>query len=68
MDNYFQNIFQKIDGSQEKARAHLTDKIKAILGDSPTSQSRSYQLPMLLPCQQQAAPGGQNVIGGTWAL
>ena len=39
-----------------------------ILGDSPTSHSRSYQLPMLLPCRQQAAPGGQNVIGDLWAL
>ena len=32
--------------------------------DSPTSHSLSYQLPMLLPCQQKAAPGGQNVFGG----
>ena len=39
-----------------------------ILGDSPTSHSRSYQLAMLLPCRQQAAPGGQNVIGGPWAF
>ena len=41
---------------------------KYILGDSPTSHSRSYQLPMPLPCRQQAAPGGQNVIGGPWPL
>ena len=39
-----------------------------ILGDSPKSHSRSYQLPMLLPCRQQTAPGGQNVIGDLWAL
>ena len=39
-----------------------------ILGDSPTSHSRSYQLAMLLPCRQQAAPGGQNVIGGPGAF
>ena len=39
-----------------------------ILGDSPTSHSRSYQLPMVMPCRQQAAPGGQNVIGYLLAL
>ena len=39
-----------------------------ILGDSPTSHSRSYQLPMLMPCQLQAAAGGQNVIGGLLTL
>ena len=38
------------------------------LGDSPTSHSRWYQLPMLMSFRQQAAPGGQNVIGGPWAL
>ena len=39
-----------------------------ILGDSPTSHSRSYQLQMLMPCRQQAAPGGQNVFGGLLTL
>ena len=39
-----------------------------ILGDSPMSHSRSYQLPMLMPCRQQAAAGGQNVIGGLLTL
>ena len=39
-----------------------------ILGDSPSSHSRSYQLPMLMPCRLQAAAGGQNVIGGLLTL
>ena len=46
----------------------LKVKFKLILGDSPTSHSRSYQLPMLMPFQVQAAAGGQNVIGGLLTL
>ena len=41
---------------------------KGRIGDSPTSHSRSYQLQMLTPCRQQAASGGQNVIGGLLTL
>ena len=32
------------------------------------SHSRSYQLPMLMPCRVQAAARGQNVIGGLLTL
>ena len=42
--------------------------VSLILGDSPTSHSRSNQLPMLMPCRVQAAAGGQNVIGSLLTL
>ena len=42
----------------------------AILGDSPTSHSRSYQLPMLMPCwcRVSGVPPGRECSEKLWRV